>query len=385
MQYENTFEIRGIYSTAIAQFLQEQGLILANPSEKQKERFSDYVEGVLPTWFIRDLPHHEGIIIKGYEKLPINLKDIFWDSFLIETNVEIYFYHPGEEIEVNGAKFVTKKPIVLKKIDDYYVIEDYIKGRYCLVKLTEEGIKFIPTKEGNKNKELFELEKNFLMERLEKGGLIFNDYELTLTFGKISRSVLDEYRAKVTYTIKGHHVYKPLGMSEIVDFSEINNLSEEMIKKYIFETSENLLIVHRKYNPADSFTTHGYKIIRKTFEGSLYIEAIKELKPGNYYDSTDIPIEEGDYAVKKFLEGNWFYMTEYYSKDGTIKLKYININTPIEIAKERVAYNDLEVDVIYLPDGKRMLVDVDKFDELFDKGIITKDVYNYVVELLERL
>ena len=342
------------------------------------------MENVLPTWFIRDLPHREGIIIKGYEPLPINLKEIFWDSFFVETLVEIYYYKPGDIVELNGTKIIAKKPLILKKIDDFYVFEDFVKGRYVTLKVEDNNIKFIPTKEGEKNPDLMELEKEFLIEKIKQGGLIFRDYELTIIFGKVSRKILDEYRNKVLFTVDGHHIYKPLGMEEIVDFCEINGLEGNLIRNYIFNKSEELLIIHRKYDFTKTFVTKGYKIINRSFEGSIYFEAIKELIPKGNYDSTDIPIEEGDYAVKKFLEGNWFYITEYYDKEGKLKLKYININTPIEVAKNKVAYNDLEVDIIYI-DGKREIVDIEKFDQLFDKKIITKEVYSMIVDLLEKL
>ncbi len=379
-----TFEIRGIYSTALAELFLENGLVLVNPSEIQKERFKEFEENILPTWFVRDLPHHEGVIIKGYEPLPINLREIFWDSFFIETIAEIYFYKAGEMIELNGAKIVTKKPVILKKIDDFYVFEDFVKGRYVTMKIKDKKIEFIPTKEGEKFPELAEKEKEFFLERLNNGPLLFKDYELTIVFGKASRAELDKYRAKVLYTITGHHTYKPLGMEEIVDFCEINQLSGELVRNYIFHTTEELSIIHRKANINETFVTRGYKIVRKSFEGSIYLEAVKELKPTGNYDSTEIPIEEGDYAVKKFLEGNWYYITEYYDREGNLKLKYVNINTPIEIAKNKVAYNDLEVDIIYA-NGKREIVDLEKFEKLFDKKIITESVYNLVVDLLEKL
>ncbi|MEM2104756.1 MAG: DUF402 domain-containing protein, partial [Candidatus Bathyarchaeia archaeon] len=58
--------------------------------------------------------------------------------------------------------------------------------------------------------------------------------------------------------------------------------------------------------------------------------------------------------------------------DNVWKGAYININTPVEVYPKTLRYVDLEVDVCIKPSGEVEIVDVEKLEKAFQKGIVSK-------------
>jgi hypothetical protein len=78
-----------------------------------------------------------------------------------------------------------------------------------------------------------------------------------------------------------------------------------------------------------------------------------------------LTLAQGDRMVE------WFYSDRYYNvfrvhtgADGPIKGWYCNITRPAQISATQVAADDLELDLVVLPDGSTALLDEDEFDAL---------------------
>jgi protein associated with RNAse G/E len=90
------------------------------------------------------------------------------------------------------------------------------------------------------------------------------------------------------------------------------------------------------------------------------------------YDGLETLKEPGDSAITIGKIGEWHLTTQYFSKDGQTKGRYINLNTPIELYPYGIRYVDLELDVCVWPDRSVKLLDEEKLEEAVMKGFITE-------------
>jgi len=221
---------------------------------------------------------------------------------------------------------------------------------------------------------------------------------------------LDEIREKVVSTINKHHTIKSSSRNkhkmgkyyvdekEILDYTEdilgsLKNIGKERIEKFYLEKYYKRIqkgkwmdINHHKLS-GKKIHLRGGKInsFIKDLNSPLQIILRREIEKGSTYDGLNMPIESGDYALSTFNENNWFYISEYFSSQGNLKGKYININTPIEISNRKIQYIDLEVDLIEYVDRKRKIIDMEKFERVYELDIISKKVYKKIKDLIKKL
>ncbi len=221
----------------------------------------------------------------------------------------------------------------------------------------KEEIDRLLEKEG-KIKEKFEQDSK--PEMLEKGFSIY-----FIDFPKDAKDKLDNIRAGVCPTLKGHHFLKSGGFSMLADLADkmVEEVGEEKTAKYVREIFENNMkiggfykIIHKKPS-GDSIIMFG-KIMENN--GSLKIQ--RRLRYRGELDGLGIKIKEGDYAVSTLKNGEFFVKHEYYTKNKELIGKYYSINTPLEIYPKICRYIDLEVDVIE-KDGKKEIIDMEKLEE----------------------
>ncbi len=435
-------KIRGIYSTALTKFLQSKGYKVANLSEEMKERLEE--EEKEADIVISDKEDKNGVIIVGSNAKEIAelLRDEFDAVMNIHSVGEIYcgiinkfdqrtgiievnlgdkigimnisdyygFTRKGEKVLVQ-IKHNASKPLLTTKLrlfgNDLVLIKGgfnnvskYIhdeEERRRLISLSNVegwGILWKSTAENKPEEEL--LEEIRKLQKIEKK--IKDKFDectvpqkihdgmkyYLIDFGANSKIKLDKIREKVLKTIEGHHILKSGGYSLLVDFAEMVNgnvisaLNETLNKAgprvgWVYE------VIHKKMDGRDIIIKG---VVKEVNDKEIVIERIVR-RPG-VYDGLNIPKEVGDKIITKIYPMGWKIIHEYYSKDGELKGKYININTPVEVFPRFSRYIDLEVDVIE-KNSNRTLIDTELLEEAKNEGKISQRYYDYIMEKANKI
>lgn len=220
-----------------------------------------------------------------------------------------------------------------------------------------------------------------------------------LGFSYNTKRVLDRERNNVLPTVIGHHMFKSLSnnLTVVTDFSEHllsrNINSREKLSKALLEFVVSTLNEKSKisiehvslFENSIKHLTPGtpyrieiednivYGVLRRTFKGK------------GIYDGLMIPKEPGDYDLMEFSTNSYIILHKYFSNKKEFKGIYININTPPEISDEQIRYFDLEVDVIAKSNGETKILDLDKLRRIYEENIITKTIYEKVLEISEEI
>lgn len=215
-------------------------------------------------------------------------------------------------------------------------------------------------------------------------------------FPALSKKKLDEIRGSVAPTMEGHHYYKACG----VTISSALDMAEKLLEKGgPHEEVEKLLkqTIRAKYPIVGSLIEiehvklHGNvfnlgEAVVETFNHQKsMIQFRRVFKTKGIYDGLKVEKDLGDYAVTEAKIGEWYFKTQYFSKDGQYKGTYINLNTPIELYPYGIRYVDLEVDVCIWPNGKVKKLDEKKLKEAATEGIITPKLVKTIKEKLKEI
>lgn len=182
---------------------------------------------------------------------------------------------------------------------------------------------------------------------------------------------LDSIRSKVIKTQKFHHMLK-LSFSD-VDERNVIDMLNELIKDF-------MEIDHIKVNKK-AIRLRGGKVIKKEVtEDGYKILLRREISPNGVYDGLNVLKEEGDYDIMEIDSSKWYEVHNYYSKDGKLKGKYINISTPPELLKGKIRYVDLEIDIVER-DGKREVIDMEEFEKI--KNNLSENLQKEVKKIID--
>jgi len=76
-------------------------------------------------------------------------------------------------------------------------------------------------------------------------------------------------------------------------------------------------------------------------------------------------LKEKDLFLELYLYDKYFNIYQIYDRDsGALKGWYCNVTRPIRIGDNQISYDDLALDLLVFPDGRRMVLDEDEFEEL---------------------
>ncbi|MCS7096888.1 MAG: DUF402 domain-containing protein [Candidatus Methanomethylicia archaeon] len=225
-----------------------------------------------------------------------------------------------------------------------------------------------------------------------KRSLLSEGYSLLIVeFPQSSKRIMDSIRNFVTPTIPLHHYFKVLSIdtSKIVDYAESlisNGIKTETLIESLNNFRKSLvdkvkLLEHVKLN-GKIFTLGNIEQVR--IDGNCLIVYRRVKSPG-VYDGLNITKNIGDKIVTKIFFDKWYYISKYYSVDGSFLGGYINVNTPIEIYSDRIRYVDLEVDICFKPNGEIKILDMNSLRKAFNIGIISECLYMYTYKLVEEL
>ncbi len=73
----------------------------------------------------------------------------------------------------------------------------------------------------------------------------------------------------------------------------------------------------------------------------------------------------GDCFVETYYANRWYNIFAVYAREnGRLRGWYVNIGEPLEVGPAGVAYRDLALDLVVLPDGRQVVLDADEFAAL---------------------
>jgi len=217
-----------------------------------------------------------------------------------------------------------------------------------------------------------------------------------IEFPAISKNRLDEIRKTVAPTISGHHYYKAcsLKISTALEMAEkllekshshvdVNDLLRQTIETEFPSEGSWIKIEHVKL---DGKVFHlGPALIEAFDQDKSFIRLRRVFERPGVYDGLKTPKQPDDYAITEAIIGEWYFKTQYFSKEGQIRGTYINLNTPIELYPYGIRYIDLETDVCIWPDGRVETLDMEKLEEALKKELVTDKLVAIVKEKLSQI
>jgi hypothetical protein len=348
--------------------------------------------------------------------LPEGTEQIFQvtheDCGLNYANLERNYTIPGDKVVLMpfNKQFIISKDIT--ELKD----RKRLQNLYNKIPQKPYGIIFrtasVYATEQEINEEIEVLEKsieviNEKIKNFDRIGEIHCDFvSFNVIFGIEYMKKLDAIRQSVIPTVGNHHFYKTDNYEDVKFNPDIfMNFIENLLKripdkqKDIDEEVENfyysslypkklLKINHFKLNGRNLFLAPGILLkFGKNSDGKRYIILRRKMGESGQtvYDGLNVPVEQGDYAIGKYVEGCEFYETEYFDRTGKSKGKYFNINSPLEIMQSMIKYVDLEIDVIENIMGEREIIDRERLNKALEWGFISKDLYNKAITLAEDL
>ncbi len=203
-------------------------------------------------------------------------------------------------------------------------------------------------------------------------------------FPKPAKDFLDEVRAKITFTLPGHHLLKTLDPAR-VDEAEAKAcpelaqaLEQELIWAH-YTVGKTVTLVHGKA---------GESPIRQVGE---LVEAGKErvlvrrgFRPGGHYDGLGLPKEEGDYGHVELFPERWWSRRIYFRASGEVLGELYNIQTPPEFLPGEIRYLDLELDVVRVG-GEVHLRDEEVLEKKVGEGLLPPALAEKAKEEAQRL
>ena len=67
-------------------------------------------------------------------------------------------------------------------------------------------------------------------------------------------------------------------------------------------------------------------------------------------------------TVEYYWLGRWFNVFRFLEDDGSTRLWYCNVNTPLELKEGELTYVDLDIDILVQPDFSYQVLDRDEFE-----------------------
>ena len=90
-------------------------------------------------------------------------------------------------------------------------------------------------------------------------------------------------------------------------------------------------------------------------------------------------------TVEYYWLGRWYNVFRFLKDDGSTRLWYCNVNTPLEFKESELTYIDLDIDILVQPDFSYQVLDRDEFEsnaERYDYSDEEKRQAEKAVEVL---
>ena len=446
--------IRGIYATALTKLVLDRGFIVVQPSQVIAGRFSLEPLEEEPDVVITDRADKHGVVVSGLEKpveeILSAMREELPDAIFRRAPFGLWAIykglvvdHPrriisigdvvgrlaeGEELDpedvevlVQIVRYEGKKPVLTRFVR--------LRGRFAILKPFEPGIELSRRiTDEEKAAWLEELGEKLVPEGMglrwrsraasADEGELKSDVESLLAYwdelsssfassdgprelapGKAlvdvefplsAKERLDELRAAVCPTLKGHHALKACGgsLSNSVEMAErllsqgmpddqVRSLFDEVLKREMPYEGSRLAILHVKLD--GTVIRLGEALVLEAGDGLRNLLLVRRIRGRGLYDGLGTLREPGDVALTRTGLGSMRLVTSYMRPDGAYKGTYVNINTPVEVCSDSVRYVDLEVDVCIWPDGRVRVLDEEELYEAVDEGVISAQLAERVM------
>ena len=211
------------------------------------------------------------------------------------------------------------------------------------------------------------------------------------------KEVLDDIRDQVIPTARLHHSMKSIGdetLQAIIDYEEevlgidrsLRGTLASGLLRYLASRLEGrrLRIEHVKLDGKVVELGPAYVKEARLEEGGLRLRLERVVRSPGVYDGLMVEKEPGDIIETIIDTREWVIVHHYYSREGSLKGTYINVNTPPEVSLTRIRYVDLTVDVVKKPDGSVEVIDVDELKRQVEAGIVGEKLLEKIREVVKR-
>lgn len=213
-----------------------------------------------------------------------------------------------------------------------------------------------------------------------------------------AKAFCDTLRAQLLPTLPGHHKYKAQGD---VYGATVDALEKELPPEALRTRTMNLGLLS-SIDAMQQPIRDRLRIVVRDLQGILHergtaqrvaydidagwVEVRQELRHKDAYPS-DLRLDKrpGDYAVTRFQEENWSYITHFYSREGAWKAAYASITTPVAIFADQLHVVDLHVAVMRSTKHNPGLRGLEALQRAQERGIVTGALVQKVQEEAEAL
>jgi hypothetical protein len=207
-----------------------------------------------------------------------------------------------------------------------------------------------------------------------------------------AKSVCDTLRAQLSPTLPGHYKYKAHGdiYGTTVDALERELPAEALRHRAVLSVLASINAMQQPIAP----TLH---ILQRLPNGRLidqgeaqrladdiyagWVEVQRSLRnKGSYPRGLNVDTQPGDYAITRYHEGAWHYVSQFYAQDGSWLADYAGMTTPIAIFSDHIYLFDLQVAVIRTPQQQPEIVGMEALNRLRDEHMVTSTLVDKVRE-----
>lgn len=212
-----------------------------------------------------------------------------------------------------------------------------------------------------------------------------------------TNSVCDTLRAQLLPTLPGHHKYKAHGdvYGTTVDALERELPAEALRNRAVLSVLSSINAMQQPIAP----TLH---LLQRIPNGRLidqgeaqrladdiyagWVEVQRPLRnKGSYPKGLNVNQQPGDYAITRYHEGAWHYVSQFYAQDGSWLADYAGMTTPIAIFSDQIHLFDLQVAVIRTPQQQPEIVGLDALNRLHEEKMVTSALVDQVREESETM
>ena len=208
-----------------------------------------------------------------------------------------------------------------------------------------------------------------------------------------AKRLCDSLRAEFLPTLPGHHKYKAQGD---VYGTTVDALEKELPAEVLRNRTAPLGVlasVNAMQSPLRDTLRVRMRDLRESaatqYEGQRvaydldagWVDIRQELRNRDSYPAgLRLDKRPGDYAVTRFQEGGWHYVTRFYDRQGAWKADYAGIATPTAIFSDQLHLVDLGVSVCHSPEQPAELIGIESLQEQQKQGLVGAGLVSRVQE-----
>ena len=232
------------------------------------------------------------------------------------------------------------------------------------------------------------LEAQALQVRLQNatavGRVRGGDIALHVLMPGHAKAVCDTLRAQLMPTLPGHHKYKARGD---VYSATVDALEKELPADVLRSRTANLSVLS-SINAMQQPIRSTLRILRHDLAGHVrdqgevqrvaddlqagWVEVRRSLQHTSHYPhGLHIDQTPGDYAVTRFHESSWSYVTHFYTRDHQWQGDYAACTTPIAVFSDQIHLVDLCVAVLRTPQQPPEIVGLDALQRQQEQGTVS--------------